>query len=146
MIYVPEIDSTRPVAVFPKGIVRGCLPRKSRPGEWCPMASERIKLVPRADWAGLAKELHLRQFVRAVLDQDGAGSCATESPTGAAMISRAFAGLPHVLLNPWFIYHTTSGGRDNGSSIDENLAFAREHGIAPESIWPRSEGWRAAPG
>lgn len=141
------ISSANPVAVFPNGYKPGCLPRKSKPGEWCPMASERIKLIPSADWDEAAKELgdSVRQHITFLLDQDGAGSCATESTTESDMTIRAVAGLPFVLLNPWFIYHTTSGGRDTGSSIDENLAFVRENGIAPESVWPRSKGWKAKP-
>jgi hypothetical protein len=112
------------------------------------MAADRIKLVPESEWDRLAKEMTLRPFVKTILDQDRAGSCATESPTGAVMLRRAFAGIvPHVILNPWFIYWHTGGvadrgdGRSGGSSIDENLAFIREKGIAPESVWPRSKGW-----
>jgi hypothetical protein len=54
-------------------------------------------------------------------------------------------GLSFVQLNPLFVYHTTSGGRDNGSSIDDNLVFLREKGVAPESTWPRSKGFQATP-
>ena len=72
-------------------------------------------------------------------------SCATEAAAGAAMIVRATAGQSHVLLNPWSIYRVTSGGRDGGSNIDSNLAFARDTGILPEEYWPRSKGWRATP-
>lgn len=131
--------------VVPPGKAMGCLPRKSKVGEVCPMAAERIKIIPRNEWDDYAKQTNLRPFVQQVLDQNGVGSCATESPTGGVMIGRATAGLPFVLLNPWFIYRVTSGGRDSGSSIDENLEFVREHGIAPESLHPRKLGWRAKP-
>jgi len=131
--------------LYPPGFKPGCLQRKSKCGEWCPMAAEHIKLIPSGEWDALAKQISLRPFVKTILDQDGAGSCATESTTGAVKIGRELAGLPFVELNPWFIYHTTSGGRDQGSSIDENLAFVRENGIAPISVWPRSKGWQAKP-
>lgn len=127
------------------GFKVGCLPRASRPGEWFPMAAEKIPIVPRDQWAELASKVSLRPFVKTVLDQDGVGSCATEGTAQAIMIARAVAGLPHVPLQPWFIYHTTSGGSDRGSSIDENLQFIQANGCAPESVWPRSKGWRAAP-
>ena len=141
------ITSANPRGVYRNGYKPGCLPRKSKPGEWCPMAAERIKIIPSVDWDEAAKELgdSVRQHVPVVLDQNGYRSCACESATGAVMLARAIAGLPFVLLNPLFVYHTTSGGRDNGSSIDENLAFIREHGIAPESVWPRSKGFQAKP-
>jgi hypothetical protein len=61
------------------------------------------------------------------------------------MIDRIKRGQKHIYLNPWFAYHTTSGGVDRGSSIDENLRFLREYGCCPESIWPRSKGWKATP-
>ena len=131
--------------VIPPGKATGCLPRTSRPGERCPMAADRIPLVPESEWGRLADEITLDPFVKTVLDQDGVGSCASESSVGALMVARAFAGLPHVALNPWFVYHTVSGGHDSGSSIDDNLEFLMKYGCAPESIWPRSKGWRAEP-
>jgi hypothetical protein len=107
--------------------------------------ADMIEIIPRDKWAGLIGQVDLRPQVKVVLDQGNVGSCATEACTGAVMICRSTAGLPHVLLNPWSIYRVTSGGRDQGSSIDENLQFARDVGILPESYWPRSKGWKATP-
>lgn len=129
----------------PPGKAMGCLPRGTRPGEICPLFSERLDVLTDEELREAAGKIDLRQFVSQVLDQDGVRSCATEATAGAAMICRAFGGEEFELLNPWFIYHTTSGGRDRGSNIDSNLAFAREKGIAPESVWPRSKGWRTRP-
>ena len=89
--------------------------------------------------------MSLRSKVKQIFDQGSNGSCATESTTQSEQIVRAVAGQPFVLLNPLSIYRVTSGGRDRGSSIDENLMFARETGILPESYWPRSKGFRATP-
>jgi hypothetical protein len=141
------IDSNNPVAVYPNGFKPGCLLRKTRPGERFPMAADRIKIVPSGEWDAAAAEIgdSLRKKVKAVLNQGQVGSCATESTTGADMLNRSCQGLEHILLNPLFVYHTTSGGSDSGSSIDDNLEFVRENGIAPESVWPRSKGWRAKP-
>jgi hypothetical protein len=61
------------------------------------------------------------------------------------MVAEVFSGQEFVELNPWFVYHTTSGGRDAGSSIDENLRFVRQYGIAPMSVWGRDKGWRQRP-
>jgi hypothetical protein len=130
---------------IPAGKKCGCLPRKSHVGEWCPLLSEHIEVIPQADWPKYVGKVSCRPFVQTVLDQDGVGSCATESPTGGVKIARAQAGLPFVELNPFYIYHTTSHGTDSGSSIDENLVFIREYGIAPEASYPRSLGWRARP-
>ena len=131
--------------ILPPGKAKGCLPRKSRIGEICPIFGERIEVIPRGDWPDLLTEIDMRPHVKNIKDQDGVGSCATESTSLAEEIAEVFAGQNWTELNPWFIYHTTSGGRDSGSSIDENLAFARQYGIAPMSVWPRSKGWRAKP-
>ena len=131
-----------------EGRVAGCLPRASKPGEFCPMFSERIKVIPKSEWPDLLASAYysgLRPSVPVILDQDGVGSCASESATQAAMTCRSFHGQPFELLNPWYVYHTVSGGRDGGSNIDTNLQFLRDKGIAPESVWPRSKGWRATP-
>lgn len=135
------MDRERPT--IPQGKAAGCLLRSTKLGEVCPLLAEHVPLIPRSDWPKYGTDL--RPFVRTVLDQDGVGSCAAESTTQAIMVGRTFAGLEHVPLNPWSLYHVTSHGRDGGSSIDENLAVARDRGICPESVWPRSKGWRAAP-
>ena len=141
-----ELRFPNTALVYPEGRpIFGCLPRVSKFGELCGLASEHIKLIPRDQWDELAAEISIRPMVTKIKDQNGNNSCATESTTQATEISRHFAGLPFVELNPLFIYHTTSHGRDNGSSIDENLAFARDNGIAPEAIWPRSKGFKAEP-
>lgn len=131
--------------LYPHDRKPGCLPRKSQFGKLFAPASEKIKVIPKADWGKYTGKISLKPFVKTILDQDGVGSCACEAVTQAVMIARAIAGLPHVELNPWFIYHTTSGGWDRGSSIDENLAFVLENGIAPMDVWSRDEGWRKEP-
>ncbi len=140
----PIVDSAHPDSVYPEGRVPGCLPRVTPFGKVFAPASEKIKIIDRLLWADYVG-VSVRQFVKMILNQGSVGSCATEAITGAVMIARAFAGLPHVPLNPWFIYHTTSDGVDRGSSIDANLEFVLKYGIAPESVWPRSKGWREKP-
>jgi len=129
----------------PPGKKTGCLPRVSHPGEWFPLAEDRIELVPQDQWKVLSRTNKVTPFVPMILDQDGVGSCATEATAQALMTCARVSGLPHVPLNPWFVYHHTSGGRDAGSSIDENLRFIQEHGCSPMEVWPRSEGWKKKP-
>jgi len=137
---------TKPTAlVYPSGRISGCLLRKSKPGEWCPLAKERIRIIPREEWKDWEGKISLRSKCKKRFDQGAAGSCAMESAVQGGAISRCVSGLPFVLLNPYFGYHTTSGGRDQGSSIDENLVFLRKHGCASQAVWPRSKGWRAEP-
>ncbi len=131
--------------IIPDGKKTGCLPRTSRVGEWCPVMDDVIPTIPKSNWGDLLGKVELTSRVSKIKDQDGVGSCATESTSQAIEIVRSYNGQKWVELNPWFIYHTTSGGRDQGSSIDENLRFVRQYGVAPESVWPRSKGWREAP-
>ncbi len=139
--HAPDCDRL----IIPPDRATGCNPRQSGVGDWCSLAAEHIPVIPRAEWPNLIPNIAMRPLVDVILDQDGVGSCATESTSQGVMMCRRLAGQEHILLNPWFIYHTTSGGRDQGSSIDTNLRFVRENGIAPESVWPRSKGWRTRP-
>lgn len=131
--------------VYPSGRVAGCLPRATKFGTCCKPLADEMDIIRRDQWGGLIGTVSLRHKVKQILDQGSNGSCATESTTQSEHIVRAVAGLPFVLLNPLSIYRVTSGGRDQGSSIDENLVFARETGILPESYWPRSKGFRTTP-
>ena len=135
---------------FPPGYVGGCKPRRYAPGQICRMAADSVAIIPTAEWAGLIQErkdagLSVRPFVKVIFDQGQVGSCATEAASQLVQTRKVMQGQPFVQLNPYFMYHTTSGGRDSGSSIDEDMEFARQYGIAPESVWPRSKGWQAKP-
>jgi len=133
-------------AFFPPGRVPGCLPRRSKYGQICPKLEDVVDVIPRDKWPELIAEgVTLKPYVRQILDQNGVGSCATESTTQSVMVMQAWQKLPFTSLNPWSIYAFTSGGRDRGSSIDDNLQHARDVGILPESVWPRSNGWRRRP-
>jgi len=131
--------------IVPDGFATGCLPRAAKPGYWAPLFGERVKVIDPDEWPKLIGETELLSFVRKIKNQGSVGSCATESTSQAVEIVRNWEGQEWVELNPWFIYHTTSGGFDQGSSIDTNLRFVRDNGIAPESVWPRSKGWQATP-
>jgi hypothetical protein len=143
----PSVSSARPQFALPPGRVKGCLPRKSLPGQMFPMASEKITIIDRKDWPKFLANnpSQMKPFVKVILNQGSLGSCATEACTGGVMACNVFAGQPFTLLNPLSIYATTSGGRDNGSSIDDNLAFAQQYGICPEAVWPRSKGFKVKP-
>lgn len=123
----------------------GCLPRDTKPGTLAPLMSDRVQLIPRGEWDGLCGQMELDKCVNKIKDQDGVGSCATESTTQGVEVVAEFAGYEWVELNPWSIYRVTSGGSDRGSNIDRNLEFARDVGILPEAYWPRSQGWRKTP-
>lgn len=106
------------------------------------------KLVPREDWKRFAESrFHKsqRSWYPYTSDQNGRGSCASETKdnTFAALAHRQ--GLPLVVFNPLGTYHFVSGGRDGGSSIGENLKFGMTNGCYPEEVWPRYKDFRAKP-
>lgn len=141
--------------VIPPGKATGCLPRVSKPGQYAPMLDERIKVIPSGEWDDILArrpEYTGRADVQKIKDQDGIGSCATESTSQAMEVIQVRSGQPWEELNPWSIYRVTSGGSDRGSNIDENLKFARDIGVLPVSYFPRYDAagkivnkWNAKP-
>jgi len=75
----------------------------------------------------------------------GVHNCASEAVCGSLKIVRAQSGLPQIEGNPYGIYGRVNGGSDRGSTLSANLTFIRDKGMFPESVWPRSKGWRANP-
>lgn len=135
----------------------GALPRQTAFGKLkgVPVFRDVIEIIPESEWLSLIpKQDGLRQCVppcygheseQGIYDQDGVGSCASEAKDQSMSIIRVAKGLRWVEFNPWGTYYTVSGGVDRGSTLDDNIAFAMERGCFPESIWPRSKGWRAKP-
>jgi len=123
----------------------GCLLQTTRHGEICPLFGERIKIIPQQEWGQFIGQMDLRPRVEEVFDQNGVGSCAAESRTQALQVSLDWAGRPYEQLSPWFLYYHTSGGVDQGSTLSDNLQYARDHGIAPMRLHPRSSGWKRRP-
>ena len=130
--------------VVPPGKALGCKLRDDYPGQYCGFLPKAY-VIPRDEWSEWIGKVDLRPRVFDIYDQDGVGSCAAEAANQANMIRRATQGLEQVLFSPWFTYHTTSGGRDQGSSLIGNLRHIRDVGSCPMSLWPRSKGWRAKP-
>jgi hypothetical protein len=119
-----------------------------RPLDVAPWPRGDFATIPQRDWDAYITgqdAVDLAAMVKVILNQGSVGSCGAEGLTQALMISRAFSSQEHETLNPWFMYHTTSGGSDRGSSLPDNVQFAMKYGVASELVWPRSKGWRAAP-
>ena len=139
---------------FPAGRKAGVLkertrgPRARRYDDRCDPVRGQIEIIPRKFWEDEAKrKFHKarRWRYRFTYDQNGIGSCAGESAYGGKAACDTRQGLPMVFGNPLFAYQETSGGRDNGSVIGDNLEHIRDHGYCPEEVWPRSKGFRAEP-
>ena len=136
--------------VVPPGKKTGCNYRKSTFGSVCSIWAEKMPVMTASEIeeAIAARQLggvRGRDAIQEIFDQDGVGSCAAEACTQGVQSTRVRQNLPYVQFSPWFLYHHSSGGTDNGSSIDENLQIARDIGIASMAAWPRSKGWRGKP-
>lgn len=129
----------------------GLLERKSDFGDLLgvPILRNMIPVLPEKDWGDALTATfapNYRPYVWNVYDQDGIGSCASESCDGMIMNFREATGRPRVLFNPWPAYADVSGRVDRGSSLDENIEYRRSKGSFPDALWPRAQhGWSSRP-
>lgn len=105
-------------------------------------------LVPRADWPGLIAALGNTLdtvWLPPVHDQDGIGMCNCSATAGAGESQRAKQGLPYVKLSAGDLYHRISGGRDDGSTLEDGVHAATAEGIASVAVVPYLD-WRTTHG
>lgn len=125
-----------------EGFPTGCNPRTSRYGEICGKLEDNIDVITKADdfqeHINTPNEETLLRCVWSIYRQR-VGSCATNSSSGAMKLVREFNGLPRVELSAESMYVFTGGGRDRGSSIDENLRHLQTTGVLPMELWPQDE-------
>jgi hypothetical protein len=101
--------------------------------------------LPSKDWPDAIAEAKARRarpldHTWMTFDQDGKGSCAAEGCTGLIQVVREHQNQKRVLLNPWSLYYFSGGGRDNGSSLQDNIHYAQTLGVCPEEVWGRDKG------
>lgn len=89
-----------------------------------------VPLIPRAEW----KPVDLGTFLPDVKDQDGVGACNAFAAVTALEAARAQAGLPYVRLSPGYLYGNINGGRDDGSLLEDGMAWLTEHGTCPSAV------------
>jgi hypothetical protein len=101
-------------------------------------------IVPRSKW----KELIDRMgggpesgYLSYVHNQNGYGMCNASATASAMESQRIKQGLPLVRLSAGDLYYRISGGRDNGSTLQDGIRSATKDGVARESLVPYLE-WR----
>ena len=109
------IDLTKSFAM-PTGKAKGALPRKTAPGllAGVPLFRDRIDVIPVSQWGQHYNDNGVKHLVNDILDQNGYGSCASESCTGAVMVMREESGMDFVLLSPLSLYRQVNRGQDAG--------------------------------
>lgn len=103
-------------------------------------------VIPVEEWAEwLGGSPDLRPFTLGIKDQNGYGSCTCESGSAGVECVNNFARGDRTVFNPLAVYGRVNGGSDSGSSLEDVIAFLQKYGAFPESVWPRSKGWRTKP-
>jgi hypothetical protein len=123
----------------------GCLPTSPVLRGEFPEARDVIEIIPRSDW----KEVSWEHMIQRVYDQNAKGSCGAEMGGQITETGLIQCGQPHVPLSPGNLYGRVNGGRDQGSTLGDNLNELMERGICTENIvphlaWERwdTPGWR----
>lgn len=104
-----------------------------------------VPLIPRDQW----KVVDLSVFLPPVKDQDGIGACNAFATCSAVEACRALAGLEYVRLSCGYLYGKINGGRDQGSYLEDGLAWMTEHGTVPTSVigdleWKKGRAFNGA--
>jgi hypothetical protein len=97
-------------------------------------------MIPRAQW----REVDLEAYLPPVKDQDGLGACNAFATVTATEASREIAGLSYVKLSPGWLYGRINGGRDQGSTLEDGLAWMTGHGTCT-SATVGDLSWRSNP-
>jgi hypothetical protein len=144
--------------IFPKGFKRGLFKKDHKAGAISPLARDHIQKFSIEDIKKLIPQISLRRQILGmygkyrISNQDGAGSCAGNSATYTLYTTlRLRMSFDIPLLNPWSLYggrengrkRGTSGGRDAGSSLGDNLRKLQDEkdgGVLPEVVHPQG-GW-----
>lgn len=88
-----------------------------------------------------AQEAFANPLLPPIHDQDGIGMCNCSATAAALEDTRTKQGLPYVSLSGGDLYQRISGGRDQGSLLEDGLAVAMSQGIAATSVVPYLD-WR----
>ncbi len=114
-----------------------------KPGDTCPLFSPSWELTD-AELARPDEGDGLIPFCWHIFRQRY-NSCGPESGVTMLQTVRRMLGLPNVVLNPLYVYHFVSGGRDAGAHLVDVLKVLRDRGCASEESWPYANGWQRRP-
>lgn len=93
-------------------------------------ATPNVPMIDRSKW----KEVDLSVFLPPVKDQDGIGACNAFATIECTEAARKMAGLKYMKLSPGYLYGNINGGSDNGSMLEDALAWMTENGTCESTI------------
>lgn len=103
-------------------------------------------LIPRDQWAERIKEREQGGAILSLIcrdrqvpasNQDSTNFCWTYGVVTAINVMRAYRNMPYVEFARESVAAPIKGYRNNGGWGDQALAYIVEHGIMPQSLWPR---------
>lgn len=141
----------------PRGMGRGYVPRdmtKSPLGSHAPMFSK--PLIDRSEWGDRINEKRkakaMLSDVRNIMGPNGGRIpalmqgedpwCWAFSPTTAAMLARANAGMPYVRLSGNAVANKVAGFRIRGGWSEESMAHMQTLGAPSTDFWPEQDNAR----
>lgn len=100
-------------------------------------------MVDRAQWPDY---MSLSAFLPTTYDQDGIGQCASSAACGLYEFASNQAGLTPIHVSAGDLYRRVNGGRDNGSTLEDNMVEMLERGVLPVSptspyVWDRRSAY-----
>ena len=107
--------------------------------------SPNVPLLERSQWDTTND---LLAYLSPVKDQDGVGACNAFATVTAVEGCRAQAGMKRVILSPGYLYGNINGGSDNGSTLEDGMAWMMQNGTCsaatvPELTWQKRK-WPAS--
>ncbi len=136
---------------IPHGQATGCNPRTTKYGEFCAKFEDSFDVITDEELLRTALDRPIEETLlscveaEAVFSQGRVTSCASEAACGAWQVASVFSGAPFVKLSPWSVFAFVSRGRNQGSTLDENLRHMRDVGALTMETWPRSIPWNRKP-
>ncbi len=100
-------------------------------------------MIARADFPKYCRSLEDSYLPSPPHDQDGIGMCNCSATVAAMERARAIQGLPTVRLSGGDLYLRISGGRDQGSMLEDGIAEAMANGVSSVAVTPYLQ-WRSA--
>lgn len=101
-------------------------------------ATPNVPMIPRSEW----KEISLAAYLPPVKDQDGIGACNAFATVEAVEACRKQAGLKYVRLSPGYLYGNINDGVDQGSLLEDGLAWMTTNGTCETALIGDLD-WRA---
>jgi len=98
---------------------------------------DKVPIIPKDQW----EPVDLVEWLPPVKDQNGIGACNAFATVEVAETCRAVQGLTYLKLSPGYLYGCINGQQDQGSMLEDAMAWMVNHGTCLSSTTP-DLAWR----